>query len=181
MRVKLIAFDLDGTLVEDHLVEEGSRLRPRTDRHYTDPVILDGALERVQEARAVAENFALCTNQGGVALGFQTPEEVKTRIARSLALHQFFYSAPITVHYCLDHPNGKGKFANPSYAQLARRKPAPGMIREAMDAAGVGPAETVYIGDRETDRTAAERASCHFLDVETWLTSGLNSLHPTKE
>lgn len=44
------------------------------------------------------------------------------------------------------------------------RKPAPGMLLRAMAAAGVTPAETLFVGDAPTDAEAARRAGVAF----TW-------------
>jgi len=45
-----------------------------------------------------------------------------------------------------------------------RRKPAPAMILEIMRALGVSPSETLFVGDQESDRQAAESAGVRF----TW-------------
>ena len=201
----LIAFDLDGTLVEDHLVDrpcdrcEGlgtenlggknnprivecrrchgklTILVPRRDTPYTEPILMEGVRERLDALRVVnPRRFAICTNQGGVALGFQTIAEVRRRIARSLELVDFFDGAPVTIHCCIDHPASTLKgFENPSRGKLHRRKPNPGMLIEAMVAAPAMAAETVFIGDRQTDRETAERAEVRFVDAADWLANGL--------
>lgn len=42
------------------------------------------------------------------------------------------------------------------------RKPAPGMLTDLMAETGIRADETVFIGDQETDRQAAEAAGCRF-------------------
>ena len=46
--------------------------------------------------------------------------------------------------------------------QRAWRKPAPGMLREAMAMAAVGPADTLFVGDQPCDEAAAEAAGVRF-------------------
>lgn len=54
-------------------------------------------------------------------------------------------------------------------AGCACRKPAPGLLLEAMAHHGVGPAQTLFVGDAEVDREAAARASVAFLHVDDLL------------
>lgn len=193
----LYIFDLDGTLVEDHLIDgvcpscdgtglvakhqgrdpelcprcKGKRsvLMPRTDRHYTDPELLRGVSERLDElAPTSSSSFAIATNQGGVALGYQTSAEVWRRISRSLELVDFFSRAPFSIHVATAYP-GQG---HPTPAELYRRKPEPGMLIEAMLAHRAEAVETVFVGDRETDLTAAENAGVRFVHARRWLQIG---------
>lgn len=199
----LVIFDLDGTLVEDHLIDveceacdgEGvsepgagmsdpcpvckgrrTRLVPRTDIAYTDPRPIDGVPELLKDLRErYGPEFAIATNQGGVALGFQQVEEVKVRIAVALERLEFFAGAPFSVHYCLDHPDGKGEYADPGEGRLWRRKPEPGMLFEACREHG--DLSAVYLGDRESDHQAAIRAGLPFVFAQHWHRDG-NGLLP---
>lgn len=56
-----------------------------------------------------------------------------------------------------------------------RRKPAPGMLLEAMEFYGVPSHETVMIGDAPTDMGAATAAGCHKILVRTG--KGEETLH----
>lgn len=161
----LIIFDLDGTLVEDHLIDTPAGLKPRTDRHYTEVVPLAGARERVREIGPEAR-FAIATNQGGVALGFQVEQEVRTRIAAALMAFDYFDGRPFSIHYCTHHPAAHDeKLRLPD--QLRRRKPNGGMLEEACDLHHAP--RSLMIGDRDTDRAAAEAAGIDYLDVKDWL------------
>ena len=64
-------------------------------------------------------------------------------------------------------------------AGCACRKPAPGLLFEAMAHHGIGPEETLFVGDAEVDREAATRAGVAFLHVEDLLAqaSGSGSSH----
>jgi D-glycero-D-manno-heptose 1,7-bisphosphate phosphatase len=55
------------------------------------------------------------------------------------------------------------------------RKPAPGLLFEAMAHHGVGPGETLFVGDAEVDREAAARAGVAFLHVDDLLRGGRGS------
>lgn len=206
---RLTIFDLDGTLVEDHLTDTpcdicggsgevysppnrlmhpprpaehlkclkcrgtGKLLVPRTDRAYTDPIIVVGVEERLRElAELDGMTFAIATNQGGVALGFQTTTEVDLRIARSLSEVSFFFGRPFSVHYSYDHPEGRGSWADPSPARLRRRKPEPGMLFEAYDQSPALRRNVRFVGDRESDKTAAIRGQFGFADAADWLNRG---------
>jgi D-glycero-D-manno-heptose 1,7-bisphosphate phosphatase len=46
------------------------------------------------------------------------------------------------------------------------RKPRPGLLRRVMRFYGIGPSQTVFIGDHETDRMAADAAGTAFLDAK---------------
>ncbi len=57
-------------------------------------------------------------------------------------------------------------------AGCACRKPAPGLLIEAMAFHGVGPEATLFVGDAEVDREAAARAGVAFLHVDELLRAG---------
>jgi D-glycero-D-manno-heptose 1,7-bisphosphate phosphatase len=200
---RLFIFDLDGTLVEDHLIDRkcercggsgevydpgnpifhpprapghrkcdvcngrGSQLVPREDRAYVEPALLPrvGSLIRDLALPSLGNSFAIATNQGGVALGFQTEEEVRLRIRRSLDLLVNFNWQPYSVHVATAYP-GHG---DPTPHELHLRKPAPGMLIEAMVKHGTMPGDTVFVGDRDSDRAAAEAAGVEFVDAAKWL------------
>jgi histidinol phosphatase-like enzyme len=203
-------FDLDGTLVEDHLVdkpcdrcEDGTEnlggpknpnivecrrchgkqsiLVPRRDRHYTDPALLPNVLRRIYELRRSNPyaRFSIATNQGGIAMGFQTEEEVAQRLSRTLALLGFFGGAAFSVHYSPHHPKASGRRVEELLdAQLLRRKPAPGMLLDAMDAHGSDQEDSIFVGDRETDQNAAKLAGIRYCPVEDWLREGQAAFPP---
>src|SRR5579885_3695529 len=140
--IKLYIFDLDGTLTNVPFRDKAARM------------IIAGRKEKLAELKANGAQLAIATNQGGVAFGYISEEvahaEVKVVMA-SLGID--FYQI------CFAHPTpkwGYEQYGTPE--MLARRKPAPGMLLELMEQAGVEAGECLMIGDMEEDKKAAEAA-----------------------
>lgn len=62
--------------------------------------------------------------------------------------------------------------AHPMDAGCPCRKPAPGLLLEAMAHHGARPGETLFVGDADGDREAARRAGVAFLHVRDLLAAG---------
>jgi D-glycero-D-manno-heptose 1,7-bisphosphate phosphatase len=60
---------------------------------------------------------------------------------------------------CPHHPNGRNEYA----ITCDYRKPAPGMLLSLMGQFGVSADETIYVGDMDSDRQAAEAAGVTFI------------------
>ena len=58
-------------------------------------------------------------------------------------------------------PIPEGEENNPEWNEWWR-KPSPGMLFEAMSTRKIIPAETIFVGDMESDLEAASRAGCRF-------------------
>lgn len=154
----LYCFDLDGTLVRSFMRETGEA------EDYDQVEVLPRRKEILQTlaAERYAE-FALITNQAGVAFGYQTVKQVEAKIGRICAEFGFFWTRPFSVHIAYEHPSA----TIPEYQSNSdRRKPGPGMLIEACNshgyARGVG---LVYVGDMESDKLAAERANVTYVDA----------------
>lgn len=126
---------------------------------------------------------AIATNQGGVGLrrwmetaGFGEPgkyptqAEVENRVT-TLALSLFHEDRarfPVYIAFAYQAKSGKWSPIPPEGQGDPRwnpdwRKPAPGMILQAMQDAGISdPAQVLYIGDRDEDRQAAAAAGVGF-------------------
>ena len=126
-----------------------------------------------------SEQFAIATNQGGVGLrywmeqaGFGDPEQYPTEaqarahIQRVIdQLHPSF--KPYVCFAYQSQRSGKWSPTPPGCEGLpewnpANRKPAPGMLLQAMKDAGVGPEQTTYVGNDIEDYMAAKAAKCKF-------------------
>jgi len=68
------------------------------------------------------------------------------------------------VAVCPYDSRARGKRARFQYAvPSARRKPGPGMLIDLMRRQRVSPSQTVYVGDGDEDRLAAEAAGVQFI------------------
>ena len=149
----LIIFDKDGTLVGPLGGPPANSIRQQ------EP--LPGVVEKLATLRAQGHALAIATNQGGVAWGI---------ISRSQAYRLAHDAAEKVggvdgVAVCCYHPGAAGRNPASPYAKASpRRKPAPGMLLGLMRRLGHDPTDTIYVGDRDTDRQAAEAAGVRF----TW-------------
>lgn len=144
----LYIFDKDGTLVQQINGE-----RPPNKLSEQKPI--PGVLAKCQALIAEGHLLAVASNQGGVAFGYITAAE-----AHEMVKQIADYIGATTYAVCVTHPNGKKRSAK---RESHFRKPDGGMIEYLMDAFGVSKAETVYIGDLDTDQQAAEAAGVKFI------------------
>ena len=146
--VKLILLDRDGVLNKD---------RPDSVKNLTEFILLPGAGQAVKCLNDYGFKVAVVTNQGAVGRGELTLQglaEIHQEMQRRLGLEggridRIYYCADTTIE-----PNG-------------RRKPAPGMVFEAMADFACTPAETLFIGDALRDLEAAHAAGCQSILVRT--------------
>lgn len=148
----LYIFDKDGTLIR------GLGNRPANTPE--EQVVLPGVVEKLAELRAVGHTIAIASNQGGVAWGFLTVKEAQALVedaAEKVGGVDFWRCC------CYDERatsrNPGSRYARKSY----RRKPAPGMLREIMRAAGARPTQTIMVGDADSDQAAATATGCGFV------------------
>jgi histidinol phosphatase-like enzyme len=169
----LILLDLDGTLVEDAIVElenpdsaKGFTLGRRQHELYSEPTLKPHVYETLKRHADEGDRFAIVTNQGGVALGYHTQAEVYGRIARTAALLSMFWSRPFSVHVAWMMPKGYV----PGFKGDDGRKPASDMLEAAMLASNPllpegdepQPEPVLMVGDRDEDRDAAAAAGVDF-------------------
>lgn len=176
----LIIFDVDGTLVESFT----DRLLPGR-RAFFAALALLGPV-------GVGPQIALASNQGGVGLrfwmekeGWGDPAQYPTRaeaeervygVAREIGP---LYSFP-AVYICFAYQASDGRWSpTPEEAydrpglpgldprwSVGWRKPAPGMLLQAMEDADVISERVLMVGDRDEDKLAAERAGCAFASAD---------------
>jgi len=174
MEPQLILFDIDGTVVEA----------------WTDK-ILPGVSEFF--SRPNLPKIAWVTNQCGVGLrhwmekeGFGEPEKFPTEEQVIERIETILYKLGLTrldgdrdtTYISFAYQTKEGKWGPqkrqtnvfaPDRGEVFTewrkdwRKPAPGMLLQAMTEAGVAPDDTLFVGDMESDRLAAEAAGVRFM------------------
>ena len=166
-KIKLIVFDVDGTLAEKYSVV----LLPGVSRFFD--LLIQGDCPN-------APKTAIATNQGGVGMRywmeqggfgkpgkFPTVNQIDMRMKELVELIGRGSSIPVYASYRFQTKQGKWapvppeETENPNWEQ-EWRKPLPGMLIQAMQDAGTAPHETLFVGDREDDRGAAQSAGCAF-------------------
>lgn len=174
---RLIVFDVDGTLAKIYTLH----LLPRVEDFFR--LVYRGDCP-------AAPKIAIATNQGGVGMRYWMEQEgwgkpakypTVTEIEERLRGLVEALGAPhdLPVYVAFRYKNREGQWApvppemgaDPRWQQ-DWRKPMPGMLLQAMRDAGVTPEETLFVGDSEDDRGAAEAAGCAFDWAETFFTRG---------
>jgi D-glycero-D-manno-heptose 1,7-bisphosphate phosphatase len=170
--MKHYLFDLDGTIIRSYM--------ERSDKDFHAVELLPGVLEAWKHLRwDTGNNMAIVSNQGGVAFGYNSESDVIEKfkaVARALGYgHIEVHSGtgePMQDWSGSRHTEGVLTFyvcyadarsSDPCYndpARVARRKPSPAMIYEAME---MGEGEPVFIGDRPEDEQAARAAGVDFV------------------
>jgi D-glycero-D-manno-heptose 1,7-bisphosphate phosphatase len=156
---KLHLFDLDDTLT-----------RPRSGEKFPKAVddreFIEGRWEHLLDLHAKGKKTAICTNQGGAAWGIFDPKEMDAylaKLAKNADLDGVFVCYRDTSEKACNSDRTIKELTVPEYYKdWNRRKPAPGMLIEAMDFFGIDRLDTLYVGDREEDRLAALAAGCDF-------------------
>lgn len=142
---KAVFFDRDGVLNKD--------------KHYlfriADMEWIPGAREALAWLHTHGWKIIVVTNQSGVARGYYTEEDVHR-------LHDFMASEAEKAGGVIDDffycPHLKGAPVKAYDKDCSCRKPAPGMILQAMKKHRLLPAECFLIGDGARDVEAARRA-----------------------
>ena len=145
----LILLDRDGVLNEegpDGFVKTPDELH-----------LLPGVGKAVARLNARGWKVAVCTNQSCVGRGMIDE-------ARLALIHDHLRS-----HLARDGARLDAIFFAPDapWAASDRRKPGPGMLREAMAQFRAAPEDTVFIGDNLIDLQAAATAGCRRILVRT--------------
>ena len=162
----LIIFDIDGTLAW----RDSGELLPGVEAWF--------------EQHAPEHKIALATNQGGVGLrrwmedgGFGEPDKYpneENARAHITEINNALPGGPYPYFVCFAYQSkSSGKWApvpdddDPEW-DAARRKPAPGMIYDAIRECGATRQDTLFVGDRDEDRGAALSAGVDFKHAATF-------------
>lgn len=143
---RLIIFDADGTLRRCTVPGQPC---PNKDGEWE---VIPGVRERIA-GLPECTRFAIVSNQGGVGMGMMTSDAAHLML-EALSDAVFFEArkALSWLFVCCHAPK----------AGCACRKPSPLMLYWAMAHAHIRPVETLYVGDMDSDREAAQRAGVAF-------------------
>jgi D-glycero-D-manno-heptose 1,7-bisphosphate phosphatase len=145
---KLILLDRDG--VVNQKPNNGSYVTKKSELKIFDEVI-----EVISELSRKLE-VAIVTNQQGVGRGLMSQRDLNE-------IHN-------VINTQITNLGGRKLkiFACTHRAEdnCACRKPNPGLILDALASFAVSPKETIFIGDQDTDKRAAESAGIHFIKTQ---------------
>lgn len=137
--------DRDGVLNADH----GYVWRP------ADFEWLPGVPAALGELQRLGYALVVITNQSGVGRGFYSEDDVRALHAHMTATLAARGIHLAGVYFCPHHPEA-------SVARYRRRcdcrKPAPGMIRTAIDELALDPEQSILVGDKASDIDAGRAA-----------------------
>jgi D-glycero-D-manno-heptose 1,7-bisphosphate phosphatase len=136
-----VILDRDGVLNRE--ADGGSYVREPSEFHW-----LPGALEGLAVLRRAGLRLTVVTNQSGVGRGLMSLEQLAAVHARMQQEASARGAALDAVLFCPHAPE----------ADCSCRKPAPGLIREAIARSGIAAANSVVVGDDGRDLEAAARA-----------------------
>jgi len=128
--------------------------------------LLPGAAAAVARLNRAGIPVVVVTNQGGIALGYLTENDlaaINERMAQLLAAEGAHVDA---LFYCPHYANGT---VTRYVQQCPDRKPGTGMLEKARDALGIDLRTSVLVGDATTDILAGIRAGCRTVLVRTGL------------
>ena len=147
----LLIFDADGTL---RRCTVPGQVCPNADDQWK---LLPGVKEKLAginwgspEEGLVA--FGIASNQAGIPKGYLSGETAYRLLVDTAEAAVGFRPIEGSIRFC---PHGKGD-------GCACRKPRPLMLDQLMDFWSVEPERTLFVGDMESDRQAAENAGCDF-------------------
>jgi D-glycero-D-manno-heptose 1,7-bisphosphate phosphatase len=118
-------------------------------------VFIDGIFDLCRAAVQLGYNLVVVTNQAGIGRGLYTDQDF---VDLTAWMHEQFVlqGCEITeVFYCPFHPvHGVGSYKQDSFD----RKPNPGMLLRAAEKYSINLAESMMVGDKESDMEAALNA-----------------------
>jgi D-glycero-D-manno-heptose 1,7-bisphosphate phosphatase len=148
---RTVFLDKDGTLVDDLPYN----VDPRRVRFAA------GAREGVRLLAAAGYRLIIATNQAGIARGYFTESELRA-VERHLAAEVEGLGGRLDGFlFCPHLPDGVNEFA----IDCECRKPAPGLIRRAVEELGVRTDRAWFVGDTWMDVLAGRRGGCRTIMV----------------
>ena len=146
--MKLVLLDRDGVVV----VNRATNIK--TPDSIT---LIKGAAEGIAKLNEAGFTVAICTNQPEVARGAMTRAQLENVHAALSALLKDRGALIDRIFSCT------------TFRKCPQRKPAAGMLREALTHYGASASATPFIGDQPDDMKAAFHAGCRRVLVKTGL------------
>ena len=146
--MRLFLLDRDGVVVVN---------RRNNIKRPEDLALIEGAAEGIRRLNAAGITVAICTNQPEVARGAMTSGQLD-------AVHRHLIDRLQEQGAAIDRI-----FSCTSQLRCPMKKPAPGMLVQALRAYGASARETPYVGDQADDLKAAFHAGCPRILVRTGL------------
>jgi D-glycero-D-manno-heptose 1,7-bisphosphate phosphatase len=144
--MKALLLDRDGVLVVN---------RPTNIKSPDEIELIPGAAEAIGRLTAAGFKVAVCTNQPEIGRGVVSAAAIE-RVHRALSDMVSARGGHIDLIQCCG-----------AIVKSPRRKPAAGMLREAIQAFEAEPASTWFVGDQKDDLQAAFHAGCRGVLVKT--------------
>jgi D-glycero-D-manno-heptose 1,7-bisphosphate phosphatase len=144
----LVLLDRDGVINEDS---------PNYIRLPSDWIPLAGSIDAIARLSRAGRRIGVCTNQAGVAKGLIAKVDLDS-INRLMTSAVERAGGRIDGVFCCMHAPDAG---------CACRKPAPGLLLEALSTLEGAASETTFIGDSLRDAQAALAAGCTPILVRT--------------
>ncbi|HEY1899688.1 MAG TPA: HAD-IIIA family hydrolase [Steroidobacteraceae bacterium] len=148
--IRHLILDRDGVLNQE-AAEHGYILRPE------DFQWLPGSLQALVTLSRLGLRISIATNQSAVGRGLMSPRQLEQVLAAMRTQAQAA-GAHIDGVYACPHSPG---------AHCDCRKPAPGLIRSAVQDSGIPPTQTLLVGDDVRDVEAARAAGVSAVLVRT--------------
>ena len=138
---KAVFLDRDGVLNK----EMGDYVCKLEDFH-----VLEQNIEPLKTLQDKGYLLIVATNQGGLAKGWYTEEELGKMHAQLKDIYGKHGVEFTDIFYCPHHPDFTG--------DCDCRKPKPGMLLRGIEKYNIDPAQSYFIGDRERDVIAGTAA-----------------------
>ena len=144
---KYILLDRDGTINVE---------RKDYVKSFEEFIFLEGAIEGLHHLNEDGFNIIIITNQSPIDRGIISHKDLS--LIHSQMCHELLkHGIEICdIFYCPSIPSSND----------FDRKPNPGMLIRCSEKYNFNLSETYFIGDKETDETAANTAGCKFMKVD---------------
>jgi D-glycero-D-manno-heptose 1,7-bisphosphate phosphatase len=162
---KALILDLDGTIrrnKNDHksFINNAEEIE-----------LIPGIVDAIAHFKSRGYLIGVMTNQGGVAFGFKTEEDVHTELIKTLSLFPGGVNPFNCILVATQHEGGK---VSPYNMRSMLRKPAPGMFAIFEYNAGLSGFKvdwdrSYYVGDRDEDKQAAAAANIAYYHIDAFL------------